>query len=213
MEKSTDAGGRRTGAAGSDGAVGAGGSADAAAAAAARSPRPRRGLLIGLGGCAAGLAAAGAWIGWRGAGTRGPASMPAHVYPVIDGRRLGPETLRGRVVLVNFWATSCAICVAEMPEFVALHEAYATRGLQVLAVAMPYDRPDHVLHFARTRRLPFAVALDPMGEAVATWGGVRGTPTTWLVAPDGRVAGHWVGRPDFARLRRDVEALLPAARG
>ena len=198
MEKTTDAGGR---------------SAATAAVADRPAARHRRGLLIGLGGCAAGVAAAGAWIGGRGAGTRGPASMPAHAYPLIDGRRLEPEALRGRVVLVNFWATSCAICVAEMPELVALHEAYAKRGLQVLAVAMPYDRPDHVLHFAQTRRLPFAVALDPMGEAVAAWGGVRGTPTTWLVAPDGGVAGHWIGRPDFVRLRRDVEALLPAARG
>ena len=66
------------------------------------------------------------------------------------------------------------------------------------------------LHFARTRALPFPVALDPMGRAVAAWGGVAGTPTTWLVAPDGRVARRWVGRPDFARLRRDVDALLPA---
>jgi hypothetical protein len=53
------------------------------------------------------------------------------------------------------------------------------------------------------------VALDPTGETVAAWGGIEGTPTTWLVGPDGRVARRWVGRPDFARLRRDVEALLP----
>jgi len=52
-----------------------------------------------------------------------------------------------------------------------------------------------------------------MGEAVAAWGAVDGTPASWLVAPDGRVVRRWLGRPDFARLRRDIDALLPAVAG
>ncbi len=112
-------------------------------------------------------------------------------------------------MLVNFWATSCAVCVAEMPELIRLHADYQPRGFELLAVAMPYDRPDHVLHFAASRRLPFAVALDPMGEAVAAWGGVEATPLTWLAGRDGRIRQRWLGRPDFARLRSDIEAMLP----
>jgi thiol-disulfide isomerase/thioredoxin len=162
-----------------------------------------------------GLALAGASVvgvaGWGALrfASSGPEVAPAIEYRTIDGRRLGPDALAGRVLLVNFWATSCAVCVAEMPELTEVYEAYRSRGLELVAVAMPYDRADRVLHFASSRRLPFPVALDPLGAAVAAWGGVEGTPTTWLVAPDGRVVRRWVGRPDFARLRRDVEGLLP----
>jgi thiol-disulfide isomerase/thioredoxin len=174
------------------------------------SPRVRaasRRRALGLALVGAALAGVAGWGALRHA-SRGPSVAPGVEYGLIDGRRLGPEALAGKVLLVNFWATSCAVCVAEMPELAAVYDAYRSRGLELVAVAMPYDRPDHVLHFASTRRLPFPVALDPMGRAVAAWGGVEGTPTTWLVAPDGRVVRRWVGRPDFARLRRDVEALL-----
>ncbi len=139
----------------------------------------------------------------------GPKTLPDLSYPIIDGRRIGPEPLAGRVTLVSFWATSCGICVAEMPDLVALHSRYARRGFELLAIAMPYDRPDHVLDFARRRALPFPVALDPTGAAVAAWGGILGTPTAWLVAPDGRVVAQWIGRLDIDRVRARIESLLP----
>jgi peroxiredoxin len=173
----------------------------------------RRALGVGLGLAAAASLGAVAWIAVRWVRPPGPRSLPPLEYRLIDGRRLGPVDLRGKAVLVNFWATSCAVCVAEMPELSSVYEAYRGRGLELLAVAMPYDRPDHVLHFASTRRLPFPVALDPMGEAVAAWGGVEGTPITWLAGPDGRILRRWLGRPDFAALRRELDALLPGAAG
>jgi peroxiredoxin len=160
-----------------------------------------------------GAAALAGWGGWRLFGRHGPATLPELEYPIIDGRRIGPADLRGRVVLVNFWATSCAVCVAEMPDLAALHEAYSPRGFELIAVAMPYDRADRVLHFAASRRLPFPVALDPMGKAVAAWGGVEGTPLTYLAGPDGRIAGRWLGRPDFGRVRSGIERLLAVRPG
>lgn len=176
---------------------------------------PRRRLAL----TALGLAATGtaAWVWHRvsdgrlGRFSGGPSRLPDLTYTLIDGRRIGAAELRGRVVLVNFWATSCAVCVAEMPELVRLHHDYQPRGFELLAVAMPYDRPDHVLHFAASRRLPFPVALDPMGQAVAAWGGVEATPLTWLAGRDGRIRQRMLGRPDFARLRAEIEALLPGA--
>jgi len=172
-------------------------------------PAPRRrAWLAGL--AVASLAGAALSAGWRARRPRGPERLPDHAYALIDGRRLAPADLAGRVVLVNFWATSCGPCVAKMPDLVGLHEACRPRGFELVAVAMPYDRPDHVLHFARARRLPFPVALDPMGQAVAAWGGVAGTPLSWLVAADGRVARRWLGRVPAARMRREVEALLAA---
>lgn len=139
----------------------------------------------------------------------GPRQLPALDYPIIDGRRIGPHELAGRVTLVHFWATTCAVCVAEMPELIALHARYRDRGFELLAITMPYDRPDRVLDFARRRALPFPVALDPMGAAVAAWGGVDGTPQSWLVAPDGRVRAHWTGALKVPVAGARIEALLP----
>ena len=176
---------------------------------------PRRRLAWTALGLAGAGSAAWAWHrlsgGQFGRLSGGPSRLPELTYTLIDGRRIGAAELRDRVVLVNFWATSCAVCVAEMPELVRLHNDYQPRGFELLAVAMPYDRPDHVLHFAASRRLPFPVALDPMGLTVAAWGGVEATPLTWLAGRDGRIRQRWLGRPDFARLRADIEALLPRA--
>jgi peroxiredoxin len=169
----------------------------------------RTALAVGLG--AVGLAGALAGVAWLLPRERGPQRLPPLTYPIIDGRSIGPEQLAGRVVLVNFWATNCAVCVAEMPELEQLYVDYRARGFELLAVAMPYDRADRVLHFAQQRRLPFPVALDPVGAAVAAWGGVEGTPLSWLAAPDGRVVARWLGRPDFRRVRREIERLLPQA--
>lgn len=143
----------------------------------------------------------------------GPKQLPALDYPIIDGRRIGPQDLAGRVTLVQFWATTCAVCVAEMPELMALHARYRDRGFELLAIAMPYDRPDRVLEFARRRALPFPVALDPMGAAVAAWGGVQGTPATWLVGPDGRIRAHWLGAPNLSAVSARIEALLATRSG
>jgi peroxiredoxin len=160
----------------------------------------------------AGLAlAGGAWWRRQGMVWGGPQRLPAIDYPIIDGRRIGPAELAGRPVLINFWATTCGICIAEMPDLIRLYEAWRPRGLQMLAIAMPYDRPDRVIEFARRKALPFPVALDPMGQAVAAWGGVEATPLSWLAGRDGRIRQRWLGRPDFTRLRADIEALLPSA--
>lgn len=129
-------------------------------------------------------------------------------FGLIDGSRIALSELRGRVVLVDFWATSCVVCVAEMPGLARLHRELAPRGLVTVAVAMPYDRPDFVVHFARTRDLPFAVALDPMGQAVRALGPVRGTPTLLLIDRSGTIVDAFEGSIDFPGLRAAIERAL-----
>jgi thiol-disulfide isomerase/thioredoxin len=116
--------------------------------------------------------------------------------------------LRGRVTLVNFWATTCETCVAEMPEVVALHDALAPRGLNVVAVAMPYDAPVRVVHFSQTRKLPFHVVMDVEGKIGQAFGGVEATPTTYLIGRDGEILLRILGRPDFGRLRDRIQRTL-----
>lgn len=121
---------------------------------------------------------------------------PEVTYALIDGQRLTQANLRGKVVLVNFWATSCVVCVREMPGLIRTHEKFAGRGFETVAVAMAYDRPDFVLYFARTQALPFPVALDLQGSLAQAFGPVAVTPTSVLIGPQGNVIRRWVGEPE-----------------
>ncbi len=129
---------------------------------------------------------------------------------LLDGSTRTTADLKGRVTLVNFWATSCVTCVAEMPEIVATHEKYKARGYQTLAVAMRYDPPAYVVNFAQTRKLPFEVAIDNTGAVAKAWGDVQLTPTTFVVDKRGEIVKRYVGAPDFAELHQLIEKLLAA---
>lgn len=136
--------------------------------------------------------------------------------PDISVRTLKGETvqlssLRGKAVLINFWATSCATCIQEMPDLVRLHQQWHGRGLEVVAVAMQYDPPNYVLNYAESRQLPFKVALDVDGSAAAAFGGIMGTPTTYVIDPQGRVFKRYLGIPDWNELRQWLGRVLPAA--
>jgi len=132
-------------------------------------------------------------------------------YTLLDGQQGSIEGLRGKVVLVNFWATSCAICVHEMPQIVATHQKFSSRGYETLTVAMSYDPPAYVADYAESRKLPFGVAIDNTGSIAKSFGDVRLTPTTVLIDKHGLIVKRYVGQPDFAALHKLIEALLSEA--
>lgn len=138
----------------------------------------------------------------------GQAAAPASTFVLLDGSKQSTADLRGKVTLVNFWATSCVTCVAEMPELVATHEKYQARGYQTLAVAMSYDPPAYVVNFTQSRKLPFLVAIDNTGAVAQAWGDVKLTPTTYLVNKRGDIVKRYVGTPDFDELHLLIEKLL-----
>ena len=123
----------------------------------------------------------------------GPEQVPDVELLLLGGARASPVDFAGDPLLVTFWSTTCGPCLREVPHLKRLTERFAGRGLEVIAVAMPYDPPAEVARFAREQSLPYRVALDLQGEAGAAFGGVPGTPTTFLVAPDGSVARRVVG--------------------
>jgi peroxiredoxin len=96
----------------------------------------------------------------------GASAAPQSTFVLLDGSRQTTQDLRGKVALVNFWATSCTTCVAEMPEIVATYDKFKDRGFETLAVAMSYDPPSYVVNFTETRKLPFKVAIDNTGDAL-----------------------------------------------
>ena len=152
---------------------------------------------------------AGAALALAGCGGRDPA--PNFSYTLLDGAKSSTEQLRGKVVLVNFWATSCVSCVKEMPEIVATHKKYNARGFETLAVAMSYDPPAYVANFATSRQLPFGVVIDNTGAIAKAFPDVRLTPTTYLIDKKGAIVKRYVGEPDFNELHALVEKLLAEA--
>ena len=126
----------------------------------------------------------------------------------LGGKPLALKDLRGKVVLVNFWATTCTTCVGEMPQMVETYKALAPQGYEMVAIAMDYDRPDWVLNYTQKNALPFTVALDIKGEAAQAFGGVRLTPTSFLIDKQGRIVQQFLGAPDFPALRNRIQALL-----
>ncbi len=140
--------------------------------------------------------------------TTAVSAAPASTFVLLDGSLKRTNDLKGKVTLVNFWATSCVTCVAEMPNVIATYDKYHLKGYDTLAVAMSYDPPSYVVNFAETRKLPFKVAIDNTGVIAKTWGDVQLTPTSYLVNKRGEIVKRYVGAPDFAELHKLIEKLL-----
>ena len=138
----------------------------------------------------------------------GEEAAPASQFVLLDGSTRQTSDFLGKVLLLNFWATSCTTCVAEMPELASTYRKFQPRGFQTLAVAMSHDKPEYVVNFAKSRQLPFLVAFDASGAVARAWGDVRLTPTSFLVDKSGRIVRRYLGQPDFAQLHASIEKLL-----
>lgn len=148
--------------------------------------------LVGLPGCSAGDQA------------------PSSTFVLLDGTTTSTEQLKGKVSLINFWATTCVTCVKEMPALVDTYQKFKDRGFETVAVAMSYDQPAWVLNYAQSRQLPFKVALDNTGDIAKSWGDVKLTPTTYLVDKQGQIVKRFLGEPDFGALHGLIDKLLAA---
>lgn len=153
---------------------------------------------------AAAVLGVGAWV-YSGAGQ---SAAPQSTFVLLDGSQQTTADFKGKVTLVNFWATSCTTCVGEMPEVINTYQKYKDRGFDTLAVAMSYDPPSYVVNFVETRKLPFKVALDNTGQVAKAWGDVQLTPSTFIVNKRGEIVKSYVGAPDFAELHKLIEKLL-----
>jgi peroxiredoxin len=136
---------------------------------------------------------------------------PDVTFISIDGQKISSQDLRGKVVMVNFWATSCATCVKEMPQMVETYNKFKGQGLEFVAVAMSYDPPNYVLNYTETRKLPFKVALDSGGDLAKQFGDVAMTPTTFVIGKDGKILKRYLGEPDFASLHALLQKSLAAS--
>lgn len=133
---------------------------------------------------------------------------PTVTFTYLDGTSVDSARSQGKVVLVNFWSTGCTTCVHEMPQVPATQRHFQAQGYETVSVAMSYDDPAHVRHFAQTRQLPFRIALDRSGELAHRFGDVQLTPTSVLIDKHGREVERFTGEPDFQQLSERIARLL-----
>jgi thiol-disulfide isomerase/thioredoxin len=137
----------------------------------------------------------------------GDHQRPVFSATTLQGAAISDSTLRGQVVLVNFWATWCLPCRAEMPLLETMGQRHAASGLVVLGLSVDRAGPDVVSSFLRERGITYPVAI--VGRDVETaFGGVQGYPTSVLLDRTGRVRYKVVGPLAMASLEPGVRRLL-----
>ncbi len=129
----------------------------------------------------------------------------------IDGRKLRLSDYKGKVVLLDFWATWCGPCRTEVPEFVKLQKKYGARGLQVIGISLDDDtRP--VRNFYARFNMNYPVALGD-AKLAESFGGILGLPVAFLIDRGGRIAAKHVGQTGPAAFEEDVSSLLGRSGG
>ncbi|MCB6183009.1 TlpA family protein disulfide reductase [Leeia sp. TBRC 13508] len=146
------------------------------------------------------------------AGCSNQPTAPDVNYTTLTNQTQSFKNLQGKVVLVDFWATSCTGCVEEMAEMTKTYQQFNPRGYEMVAVAMSYDPPEYVRNFVATRKLPFSVTMDSDGSLQKAFGEkfteIVAVPTTFLIGKDGKLIKTYVGSPNFTELRQEIEKAL-----
>lgn len=129
-------------------------------------------------------------------------------FTTITGNKVALNDLRGKPVLVTFWATTCGSCMKEIPHLIDLYNRFHNKGFELIAVAMAYDPPNQVVQLAKDRALPYTVALDINGEHANAFGGIWATPTTYLIDKDGKISWETIGMFEPDELAERIEKQL-----
>jgi thiol-disulfide isomerase/thioredoxin len=137
----------------------------------------------------------------------GGGEVPAYTVTTLDGRILTADSLRGKVVLVNFWATWCPPCRIEMPALQAMAERHRDRGLVVLGLSRDVGPEDGVRRFLEDRGITYPVAVVGR-DLERAFGGVVGYPTSFLVDRTGRVRHKALGPLAMISFEPAVRRLL-----
>jgi peroxiredoxin len=126
---------------------------------------------------------------------------------VVDFAQLKDQ---GKVTVVNFWATDCSTCKKEMPRMVEMYGTYQPKGLEYVGIAMAHDKVSYIQNYAAAQKLPFKLAWDENGQLAQQFGGIIGTPTTFIIGKDGQVIKRIIGEPKWPEFYAALDDALGA---
>lgn len=137
---------------------------------------------------------------------------PDFMLESLDGQSMRLSDLRGKAVLLNFWATWCAPCKIEMPWFVELQNQYGSQGLQIVGVAMDDSSKDDIAKFAKDMGVNYPVLLgkEAVGEA---YGGIPALPESFFIGRDGKVVDKIIGLKGKAEIEDSIQKALNTQAG
>ena len=135
---------------------------------------------------------------------------PAWKLKDLQGKEVSSADFKGKVVVIDFWATWCPPCRAEIPGYIALQKKYAEQGLVILGFSVDEAGPEAVKKFAVEQKMNYTILMANQGTAAA-FGGIEGIPTTFLIDREGRVRNRKVGSMDAAEYEARVVPLLQEA--
>ena len=132
---------------------------------------------------------------------------PNFVLKTSSGKTIELAKLKGKAVLVNFWATWCGPCRAEIPDFIKVYDTYKSKGLEIVGISLDDDGWSVVKPFVEKNKINYPIVLGD-AEVALQYGGIQGIPTTFFVNKDGNIVDHQVGMLTKAILEQKIKSLL-----
>ncbi len=143
-----------------------------------------------------------------------PSGSPQSMAPdfsapdVATGKVITLSGLKGKVVLVDFWATWCGPCRMAIPHLIELQKEFGTKGVQIVGVSLDQKGPAVVKPFMKSWKMNYPTIMDADGQLASQWGGIRGIPSLFLVDKKGKIVQNFVGYQPKEALLGPIKRLL-----
>ncbi|MFH0796078.1 MAG: TlpA disulfide reductase family protein [Candidatus Omnitrophota bacterium] len=151
------------------------------------------------------LLSGGLLFGQQSKGGRLDKPAPDFTATLLDGKTLSLNSLKGKIVILNFWATWCRPCRNEIPEFIKFYQAHARQGVEILGISVDEDESS-LRQFVQTSKIRYPITQDKSGQISSLYGGIRSIPTTFVIDRKGVIRNKFVGSLKEDQL---IQALQP----
>ncbi len=142
--------------------------------------------------------------------TTGGKPAPAFTLQDLNGKNVSLADFRGKVVILDFWATWCPPCVKEIPHFIELYEQYKDKGFAMVGISLDQAGISVVKSFAQKFQINYPILMTD-GRVDKAYGGIQSIPTTFVIDSAGNISKKYVGYIDKAVFENDIKALLAKA--
>jgi peroxiredoxin len=134
-------------------------------------------------------------------------TAPDFALASLDGQEIRLSNYRGKVVILDFWATWCQPCRLELPHFIEMYHEFGDQGVEIIGVSLDRISSREVASFVKEWKIPYVVVMGT-GEVVNSYGGIRGIPTTFIIDKSGKICRKYVGYRKKEVFVKDVQELL-----